>query len=433
MLERRLVPIESSLTDDIVVRKRFHTQIQWSEIACTLSHRKALTMAAAMECPFAIILEDDLQPSVSDPLAMMRKIFQAASRTSGASAVQFITNNPLLRQLCSNKLRLRPLNAWGTAAYVVDAAELQYLLSKKMTRRYAIAEDFLFAGLRTKRHYLYIGNPIFRYKAAVVQSDIQTAHAHALTTQLSLSNENICVRLPRCTLVSVTTSCSFSHVRLTLHAMRRVCFNVTVHVAYSADGRCVRKNGSSVVYYPLVGGSNTFVTKALVWDRLRENLPRRADEKIWFVDDDIVLSDDAIRLMGNTRAGIVQPAIDRATQWYKLFHYDSRRSRHCEVSMLEQQSVAIAADFFHFLFEHPHTRQLLSWYQNHASDWGIDCMWCELARSYGTKCIFLGSVVAHHANTHTIRKSAQFKQEGHILKALLHGLNANYSCVAKCI
>eukprot|EP00316_Scyphosphaera_apsteinii_P012034 CAMPEP_0119300052 /NCGR_PEP_ID=MMETSP1333-20130426/2055_1 /TAXON_ID=418940 /ORGANISM="Scyphosphaera apsteinii, Strain RCC1455" /LENGTH=413 /DNA_ID=CAMNT_0007301685 /DNA_START=63 /DNA_END=1301 /DNA_ORIENTATION=- len=382
ILQKGHVPIDVPI-HKIVPRKRGHSQIQWSEMACTLSHRKVLSIAAAMKCPVAIVMEDDIEPAISNPLQKMSNIFHNASRTDGVSAVQFITNNPNLRRLsvCGDKLRLRPLYAWGTAAYVVNAATLQYLLSKRITFRYALAEDFLFARNRTHQFYMYIGSPILRYKESVIQSDIQSARDHALTTRLSLSADDMCIRVARCTLVSVTSSCFFSSILLTLEAMHRVCSNVKAHVAYQVERWCVPKNDSSTVYYPIFAGDErAFVAKALFWDRLREYLPWTGDQKIWFMDDDIVLSDDSIRIMGSTKAGIVQPAINmRKDQSYKIFHNDSRHNRQCETSMLEQQVVAIAANVFHFVFEHPHTRQLLAQYRLHQSDWGIDwgidCMW----------------------------------------------------------
>lgn len=424
---------------------RSSSSVRLAELACTLSHRRVFREALAQNCSSAIVLEDDVAPRKGDALARMHGTLRTARH--GTRIVQFLTNHPYMRSVCGadDATIERPLNAWGTAAYAITRQGMQFLAKKPITQRYAVAEFFVYAGRFSSRSRLYIGEPMLEYASEVVRSDIQTEEEHARTTLAAVASAHRdCRQIARCQLIAVTQCAdrSVHAMRTTIASLRAVCedLDATV-VALRREARCeALLRAPDVTVHPVVPPIRGFRAKLLFWIEYGVRVDDAVDSKVWLVDDDVEIPVHTARAMALASALIVQPSVRSShTKSYRALTYDpsSRtHNRNCRATVLEQQAVALRGDFFHAMLRDPLVARIAELHagRHNATDWGIDCVWCELAARHAAReasgvvpCAFLGQISAVHKDGRSIVKDARFHEHGAAILAVL-----NVSCRAEC-
>lgn len=420
------------------------SSVRLAELACTLSHRRVFREAIAQNCSSAIVLEDDVSPLKGDAIARMREALRAAPR--GTRIVQFLTNHPFMRSVCGadDATIERPLNAWGTAAYAITRQGMQFLAKKPITQRYAVAEFFVYAGRFSSRSRLYIGKPMLEYASEVVRSDIQTEEEHAQTTLAAVASApRDCRRIARCQLLAVTQCAdrSVQAMRTTIASLRAVCGYLDASViALRREERCEALRAPDVTVHS-VAPSRVFRAKLLFWIEHSARIDDAVDSKVWLVDDDVEIPVHTARAMALTNACIVQPSVRslHKKSYRALTYYPASRThnRNCRATALEQQVVALRGDFFHAMLRDPLVARIAKLHagRHNATDWGIDCIWCELAARHAAgeasgliPCAFLGQINAMHRDSRTIVKDARFYEHSAAMLAAL-----NVDCRAECL
>lgn len=139
-----------------------------------------------------------------------------------------------------------------------------------------------------------------------------------------------------------------------------------------------------------------FVSKQIVWSALFQHFGGVDNARVWLLDDDILVNDDAVvRAHQSSRSWIWQSSIRTRTLAPRLEGTDQKRGQDfdlfnsgvfngsCNVTMVEQQAVCIRGRALRLVLAHPHVRHVLDMHRAFPTDWGFDIAWCHIVRDMG--------------------------------------------------
>ena len=155
------------------------------ELACTLSHLKAIQKAYDANIPFAVITEDDVQ-FVDSVHLEVHNLFHTAPK--GWQVIQLLTVNPNVRRRFSifydaDFVKWYP-NHWSTAAYIISRQGMRFILDHWLVKEVGthflgVHQEFTVPeeGIHLADETLYYLSRSYTYTRNIVYQSAQASHS----------------------------------------------------------------------------------------------------------------------------------------------------------------------------------------------------------------------------------------------------------------
>lgn len=430
------------------------------ELACTISHVRAMEVALSRNVGMAFILEDDMNISkIHKRLKLpLSRLTQYAPRDW--DILQLYSNNfGIFRSLCGRNDSFSEWSSeyWSTGAYIIGESAMRDIVDRFHTKRGwsiaapVLADRLIFASARTYT----LTRPILESMSvsSTIQPDKVAASTSASEKELWVKiKNNWCSPLLQWEQIQKFQGEEYAVASIPrLEDLDRVRINSRI-IANSV-GRNALMNIVSIDQRKTAWGplkDDLFKTYNMRTNLInfKFDITKRFWSKLWahvqvigilssykyvlwtlFMDADISLDTprfDASRFLSfGTTFTISQPLIETKDsksngQFFRPLNYNywtgkNKSLHYCSVGWVEQQVTLLDITFYKWFLAQWQTRALFHWQFLHKSDWGFDLLWCRAAQEFGSKRDSCGVVLedaAMHDNTHMISKNRAFLQDG---------------------
>ena len=466
-----------ALTADEPYLRHPRNQVILAEVACTLSHLRAMRSAVLDNVGVALILEDDMNVSW-----LPRRLPGPLSELAHRAPVDWdilqlhMLNSAMYRRLCARPAAFVPWEKdfWSTGAYLITNAAMRRILAAT-TRRTAtwlpapvVADHLLYILARTytlARPALATARVPWRVDGTTIQqrhpaktlADGERALWAGMgpdASQCRLAPRAPAAAAQATLLVLVTAHVHEQHIqRRNAHAVAAAFGANAILAIVCPDRRCDAWTDFRAEVGRTLGLRTALVNDAYAWHGMAKFLAQVDAFKmvssyspwlqhVFVMDGDIDLDRPTFHLARFVaRASgtmLVQPAVDVSVpkfpwggQWFPPLNalYWRRRSQAqasprglCAVPFVEEQVFLADARFFAWFVDHRELQGLYDRLFLERSEWGHDLLWCRAAREYNasaTACAVAIDEEVYHVNTSTIVKDARYKRASLRMKDVL--------------